>query len=436
MRLLPTPEIRLLTVAQSFSSVGEIAIRIPLVFLLLGLDPAPPSPERVAEIFGSIFFAFMVPSVLFGGLYGWAVDKFDKIKIMVWSDITRICLVATLAILAMANLITPPMVYVLVFLDFTLCGLADPALHSLVPSLVGQNLSRANAALAFSEGAGYTIGPLLGGFFTTYLSGSLEFFVTCCFYAVSAFCSFRLRQYCVCRHGEKSDNLTESCVQIRGDVKKGSEGRTRSNLQKLRNFLFFLKNVLRNYVENLISHKIFVAEIITGLSIGGAATTIPTVLKSGLNVGAAGIGDVWTFSGMGSLAGGILLLTSQALRDFGSIKMIAAIVFLSGIVTIGLGEIKNLLFFGSVLFFLSILFTTRRVFVRNYLQRTLPENFLGRILSSLNMSFYLGYLLGTLILPKFIGVLGLFSALVVIGFFRFIGAGVLLWTERTTGKMC
>ena len=130
------------------------------------------------------------------------------------------------------------------------------------------------------------------------------------------------------------------------------------------------------------------------------------------------------------------MLTSQALRDFGSIKMIAAIVFFSGLVTIGLGEIRNLLFFGSVLFFLSILFTTRRVFVRNYLQRTLPENSLGRILSALNMSFYLGYLLGTLILPKFIGVLGLFSALVVIGFFRFIGAGVLLWTERTTGKMC
>ena len=423
-RFFPTPEIRLIAITQSFSSIGEIAVRLPLAFLILGLDHNPVSPEYVAEVFGSIFFAFMVPSVLFSGIYSWVINRFDRINIMVVADSIRICLVGTIAILAMTNNITVTIVYLLIFFDFTLCGLVDPTLHSIVPNLVGtNNLSLANAAIAFSEGVGYTVGPILGGFFTTYLTGSLELLLTCCFYAVSVICSFRLRRYLKpdCKtfliEATRQPEYLSPPVNKCGVVKFGN----------LLEYLIEYKNVFLNYLAKIAGNKIFLAEIVTGVSIGGAAATIPTILNSDMGIGASGIGDVLTLSGLGSLVGGIILLASQYLRGLARMETIAIILLLSGILTIGLEWIQNLLFFGVILFLLSILFAVRRTFVRNYMQQTISTNILGSGLSIMNMSFCFGYLLGTLLFPKLIGIGGMFFAIIVVGVVRFVGAGILLW---------
>jgi MFS family permease len=110
-----------------------------------------------------------VPYLLFGLVIGAWVDRVDRKRLMIATDLARAAVVATIPLLAAADALTVGWVYVVAFLSATLTIAFDAAEFAAIPSLVpsGDDLVRANGRVQASYSAAQIAGPLLAGLLIT-----------------------------------------------------------------------------------------------------------------------------------------------------------------------------------------------------------------------------------------------------------------------------
>src|SRR5438034_2694808 len=133
---------RLLWIGQAISYFGDIMNTTGLAIMLYLVTH---SPSMVAV--GLI--AKAAPTVLFGLIAGALVDRFDRQRVMILSDIARAVLTMTIPFLAVKWL---PGVFVVVFFVATASTLFNPAKQAILPSLVpGDFLVKANSLISSSE---------------------------------------------------------------------------------------------------------------------------------------------------------------------------------------------------------------------------------------------------------------------------------------------
>ena len=155
LALLRDRDFARLWLAGAVSMTGDWVILVALpvhVYALTGSTLAT----------GGSFAAYVMPRLLFGSLAGALVDRWDRRRTMVLSDLARAAL--TLPLLLVQSSETVWIAYVVVFGHATLGQLHAPAEAALLPSLVGrERLVAANALATGSSGAIRLIGPGLGG---------------------------------------------------------------------------------------------------------------------------------------------------------------------------------------------------------------------------------------------------------------------------------
>jgi MFS family permease len=163
LALLRRRDFARLWLAGALSLVGDwiILIALPVhVYTLTGSTLAT----------GGSFAAYVLPRLLFGSVGGTLVDRSDRRRTMVLSDLARAAL--TLPLLLVQSSDTLWVVYAVVLGHATLGQLHAPAEAALVPRLVGsERLVEANALSTATGGAIRLFGPALGGA----LMGSLGF---------------------------------------------------------------------------------------------------------------------------------------------------------------------------------------------------------------------------------------------------------------------
>lgn len=114
-----------------------------------------------------IYAAEYVPYLLFGLVIGAWVDKVDRKRLMIVSDVTQSLVIFTVPLLAALGLLSVWWIYAVGFVSSTLWICFNTAEFAAMPNLVDEeNLVTANGRLQASYSAASVIGPLLAGLLT------------------------------------------------------------------------------------------------------------------------------------------------------------------------------------------------------------------------------------------------------------------------------
>lgn len=146
----------LLWVADLISLVGDRAMLTALVYYVY-------QQTGSTLAMALTFTAFYLPMLLFGSVAGVFVDRWNRKRVMVVTNLVQTIVMLPLLVVQPGQ--NTWVVYVVVFLEITMAGFFGPAEGALLPHLVTEeNLVSANALNAFSDNTARLAGPPIGGF--------------------------------------------------------------------------------------------------------------------------------------------------------------------------------------------------------------------------------------------------------------------------------
>jgi MFS family permease len=165
------------TVSNLGSSVTLFALPL-LVFKLTG------SPLNLGVTMATTY----LPYLLFGLVIGAWVDRVDRKRLMIATDVARALLIAVIPVLADAGLLRIWWLYGVAFLSSTLTIAFDAGEFAAIPSLVGSkdDLVTANGRIQASYYAAQVAGPLLAGLLIASISVQQVFWLDAASFLVSA----------------------------------------------------------------------------------------------------------------------------------------------------------------------------------------------------------------------------------------------------------
>ena len=151
--LLTQPAFSRLLAAMTVSSLGDWVGFVAVTSLVASI-----SGSKAGLAVGGVMIVRMLPAVLFGPIAGVLVDRFDRKKVMIVSDLARGALFAAMAFMSQLWLI-----YLFSFVKEGLSLLWTPARDASLPNMVPRRqLANANAISLVST---YATLPLGGGVF-------------------------------------------------------------------------------------------------------------------------------------------------------------------------------------------------------------------------------------------------------------------------------
>jgi MFS family permease len=140
---------------------------------------------------GLMLMATAIPSLVVGLIAGVFVDRFDRKKIMIASDLIRAGLVISIPFLIQIDIL---LLYVVVLIASAVKQFFDPAEQSVLPDVASEEeLSAANAFLSISSFGSTAIGFAAAGFLASTGDLKLAFYVDGLTFFVSAACIFFVR---------------------------------------------------------------------------------------------------------------------------------------------------------------------------------------------------------------------------------------------------
>src|SRR4029450_2326811 len=147
---------------QTISNLGSSFTLFALPLLVFKLTGSPLN-------LGITTAAEVVPYLLFGLVIGAWVDRVDRKRLMIATDLARAAVIATIPLLAAVDAPPPGWVYAVPFAGATLTIPFDAAQFAAIPSLVpsDDDLVAANGRVQASWSAAQIAGPLLAGLLIT-----------------------------------------------------------------------------------------------------------------------------------------------------------------------------------------------------------------------------------------------------------------------------
>lgn len=138
--------------------------------------------------------AEFVPYLLFGLLLGAVVDRFDRKRLMLGSDIAQALVIAVIPVLAIGGLLRVEDIYAVTFVQSTLGIIFNCGEFAAIPSLVGEReLVTANARIMATNNVGQILGPALAGALVAFVPVADLLFVDAGSFLVSSGCLALIR---------------------------------------------------------------------------------------------------------------------------------------------------------------------------------------------------------------------------------------------------
>jgi MFS family permease len=166
---------------QTISNLGSSFTFFALPLLVFKLTGSPIN-------LGITTAAEFVPYLLFGLVIGAWVDRVDRKRLMIATDLARAAVIATIPLLAAADALSVGWVYAVAFASATLTIAFDAAQFAAIPSLVPSrdDLVTANGRVHASYSAAQIAGPLLAGLLITMVPVQQVLWVDAASFLVSA----------------------------------------------------------------------------------------------------------------------------------------------------------------------------------------------------------------------------------------------------------
>jgi MFS family permease len=172
---LRLPEFRLLFLSTFGSSFGTL-----LAAIALAIDVKDRTNAGIWV--GAVLVVDFLPMILIGLTLGPLVDRLQRRKLMVVSDLVRAAVFFALPFAP-----NPATIVALAFVAGIASGFFRPAVYAGVPNLVPEEeLPDANALLQTIENASWAIGPVLGGLLTAATSPDTAYWINAVSFLVSA----------------------------------------------------------------------------------------------------------------------------------------------------------------------------------------------------------------------------------------------------------
>ena len=172
-------DFRYLWTAQLVSTIGSSLTDLAAGILIF-------QRTNSALAVGLMLMATAIPSLFVGLVAGVFVDRFDRKKIMIASDLLRALIVVSIPFLVQIDIL---FLYVAVILASSVKQFFDPAEQSVLPDVASEEeLSAANAFLSISSFGSTAIGFAAAGFLASTGDIALAFYVDALTFLLSAAC--------------------------------------------------------------------------------------------------------------------------------------------------------------------------------------------------------------------------------------------------------
>ncbi|PHD55459.1 MFS transporter [Bacillus wiedmannii] len=173
---------KFLWIGQLLSTLGSSITMVILPVVVYSLTGS-------TVVMGMTMAMYMLPNILALPFAGLVVDRIDRVKLMLFTDIIRCILMLLLASLILMDLLTITILYVLVAFYGLMEGIFQPAYSAVRAKVfVPEIRNAANALTQMSNQGIRLIGPALGGLIVSVASAGIGFGLDAVTYLLSFFC--------------------------------------------------------------------------------------------------------------------------------------------------------------------------------------------------------------------------------------------------------
>jgi MFS family permease len=300
----------------------------------------------------------MTPYLLFGLVIGAWVDRVDRKRLMIVTDLARAVVIASIPLLAAFDSLTVMWVYLASFLNATLSIAFDSAQFAAIPSLVEtDDLVTANGRIQASFSAMMVVGPLVAGGLVSFAPIETLFLIDAGSFLVSAVFLATVAR------GFNSVGSPLATSTIRQDIVEGLRYvwnhpvlRAISIMMALVNFFgstFYAQMVLfateRLNARDARLGLLFAAEaagvVVISLAAGwlrkrwsfGAVALGSLMIQGIVTVGLAALTDYWAALGLISIIGGVGILfninTSSLRQEIVPNHLLGRVISVAGVIS-------------------------------------------------------------------------------------------------------
>ena len=361
---------------------------------------------------GAIFAAETLPRLLFGSVAGVFVDRWDRKKTMVISDLSRaLILLPLLAVVAGGPLV---LVYAVAFVEASVSMFFLPAKSATIPNLVAErDLTAANSLNSLSEEVPSLVGALLGGALLGIVGLSGLVLLDVATYLASAMLILLIRGSTAAAPAEEPEVTPEVALSAWASA--------------LREWVGGLRLIVRERSVAILFAVISVA------TVGEGAVTVLVIIffRDILGGGSAEFSYFIAAYGVGGILGGLLLGWVSRLID--EVRLFSLSLIANGILLLAIFNIPIL----PVIVALSVLsgMTVVGWFVtsQTLLQKWVPDRYRGRVFGSFETTQALTMLAGMGLAVVLEDLLGVVVVLSIVGAVWSL-AGVVAWLMLPHGK--
>jgi MFS family permease len=344
LRPLRSRDFRLLWTGMTASLVGDGIFFIAIAWTAYSLWNSPAALSIVG-------IAMTVPTIaclLVGGVIS---DRFDRRRVLLFSDLGRALVVGLLAALALTHVLDFAMLTVIVAAYGVGAAFFTPAFESIVPTIVpSDDLPQANALDQFVRPIALRlVGPALGGWLIGFLGVGTAFAIDAVSFVVSAFTVLGLRRVAV------AASAPDSTVAALGD-----------------GWRFVRRNVWLwgTLLSAAIAYLAF---------LGPTETLVPFMVKNILDGSPSELGLVFAAGGVGAVGAAFVVgQRGQPKRDITWMYVCWTVATLA-VVGYGLARTVPQLMVACLLF--NALEAVGTIFWSTIKQRHVPTSLLGRVSS-------------------------------------------------------
>ncbi|MFJ6611194.1 MFS transporter [Streptomyces sp. NPDC091289] len=339
---------------------------LPLLAIQLTTDPL---------LIGAVGAIGMLPWLLLGLPAGALVDRWDRRKVMLNSDIIRFAVISLLAVAVMTDNAS---ILLLIVAGFTMgCGdvFFDISAQSVMPVVTSgdQALIRANSRVSAAQINGEQLaGPPLGGFLFS-MSRSVPFVANALSYLISAIFVASL---------------------------KGDFGNAPTAEPARRNLRAEIAEGLRWLLKHRVLRTLAATAAVGNLVFTAKMALLVLLAKDQLGLGEIGYGLLLSSTAVGAFIGSFLASSISKRIQVGTMRCVGMTV--EGLAIVGLGLSEDPWVAGAMMAIVGLSMSVQIVVVGSLRQRLAPAAIRGRVLSASRLISLLG--------APFGGVLGGFLA--------------------------
>ncbi|MBN1504418.1 MAG: MFS transporter [Candidatus Eisenbacteria bacterium] len=363
-----------LSIGQTVSQFGDRLNHMALIALVSELMPGSTFK------FSKLMIFVTIPGLIFGPISGVLIDRWNRKKVLFFCDLMRGGLVLLIPFIPYQQV-----VFAVVFLVFSAGLFYSPARNALIPSVIAKRkILMAGSVSNFTARASTVVGAVLGGVIVGYFGWRISFYLDSASYLFSA--------------------LMLLLVTYRPAVRPGPEAgaptrRTKGGLNTV------IRESERLFVEVweglkfAFSHKwtVFGFSCSLALAVAGASLYVLVIVlvKEVLNKGMEGLGTLIGSLGIGMIVGSVLT------GRFGH-KTTERRIVLGGMVAFALcvmafARMKSLPFMNAWAGVAGAALSPVFICLDAMLQKTVPEQFRGRVFSARDALMNGGFLVASVL---------------------------------------